>query len=171
MAPAATLNMKRGTRQRLFLLLVVLALLGAAGWQWQRDARNGTGTLTSLDPAGISHIALSLPGTPAMHYEKRDGHWWRTDGTPVRADDVRLGDLADTATANVLSWRPANDFDPAKIGLAPPRAVFELDGQILEFGEASVTGPQHYVRVGQRIALVPSRYMPRSPATQTTKLH
>jgi hypothetical protein len=84
---------------------------------------------------------------------------------------VRLGDLADTAAAHVLSWRPAGDFDPAKIGLAPPRAVLELDGQRLEFGESSVTGPQHYVRIGQRVALVSSRYVPRSPATPTTELH
>ncbi len=163
--------MKRATRQRLILLLAVLALLVLASWQLQRDARNETGLLTSIDPASVSHITLTLPGTPAMHYEKRDGHWWRTDGTPARANDARLSDLADAAAAYVLSWRPASDFDPAKIGLAPPKAVLDLDGQTLEFGESSVTGPQHYVRVGQRIALVSERYMPRSPATQTTELH
>ena len=163
--------MKRATRQRLILLLAVLVLLVLAGWQLQRDARNETGLLTSIDPASVSHITLTLPGTPAMHYEKRDGHWWRTDGTPARANDARLSDLADAAAAYVLSWRPASDFDPAKIGLAPPKAVLDLDGQTLEFGESSVTGPQHYVRVGQRIALVSERYMPRSPATQTTELH
>ena len=163
--------MKRSTRQRLFLLLAVLALSLLAGWQWQRDARNGTGNLTALDPAGISRIALTLPGAPTLHYEKRDGHWWRTDGTPVRAIDARLSDLADTAAAHVLSWRPASDFEPVKIGLAPPRAVLVLDGHVLEFGESSVTGPQHYMRVGQRIALVSSRYVPRSPATATTELH
>jgi hypothetical protein len=163
--------MKRSTRQRLFLLLAVVALSLLAGWQWQRDARNEPGNLTALDPAGISRIALTLPGAPTLHYEKRDGHWWRTDGTPARAIDARLSDLADTAAAHVLSWRPASDFEPAKIGLAPPRAVLVLDGQVLEFGESSITGPQHYVRVGQRIALVSSRYVPRSPATATTELH
>jgi hypothetical protein len=163
--------MKRTTRQRLLLLLAVLALLVLAGWQLQRDARNETGPLTSLDPTNVTHITLTLLGAPAMHYEKRDGHWWRTDGTPARANDARLSDLTNTAAAHVLSWRPVNDFDPAKIGLVPPKAVLDLDGQTLEFGETSVTGPQHYVRVGQRIALVSSRYMPRSPATQTTELH
>lgn len=163
--------MKRATRQRLLLLLAVLALSSLAGWQWQRDARHETGNLTTLDPAGISRIVLTLPGAPTLHYEKRDGHWWRTDGTPTRAVDARLNDLADTAAAPVLSWRPTSDFEPTKIGLAPPRAVLELDGQRLEFGESSVTGPQHYVRIGQRIALVSSRYVPRSPATSTTELH
>ncbi|MEO9215486.1 MAG: hypothetical protein ABI227_07535 [Rhodanobacter sp.] len=163
--------MKRTSRQRLVLLLTVLTLGVLAGWQLQRDAHNETGPLTSVDPANVTHITLTVPGAPAMHYEKRDGHWWRIDGTSARANDARLSDLADTAAAQVLSWRPASDFEPAKIGLAPPLAVLDLDGQTLEFGESSVTGPQHYVRVGQRIALVSERYMPRSPATQTTELH
>src|SRR3546814_10673650 len=84
--------MKRSTRHRLLLLLVVLALLGLAGWQLQRDARHDTGNLTGIDPAAINHIALSLPGAPTLHYEIRDGHWWRTDGTPTRANDARLND-------------------------------------------------------------------------------
>jgi hypothetical protein len=165
--------MQRAARQRLLLLLAVLALLALAGWQLQRDAGNQTGTLTSLDPATISRISITLAGSAPLHYEKRDDdHWWRTDGSPVRvADDARLRDLADTATAHVLSWRPASDFDLAKIGLSPSRATLTLDGQPLEFGESVVTGPQHYVRVGQRIALVSSRYVPRSPAIRATELH
>ena len=163
--------MKRATRQRLILLLVVVALLVLAGWQLRRDAQREPGSLLTLDPASISHITLTLSGSPTMHYEKRDGHWWRTDGTPERANDGRLAELADTAAANVLSWRPASDFDPAKIGLAPPQAILTLDGQTLEFGESSVTGPQHFVRVGQRMALVSLRYTPRSPALKTTELH
>ena len=162
--------MRRATRQRLILLLAVAALLAIAFWQMRQDARHAPGTLLQLDPARIDHIALSLPGAPAMRYEKRHGHWWRIDGTPARANDGRLNELADTATAEVLSWRPASDFDPARIGLAPPRAVLSLDGQTLEFGETSVTGPQRYVRVGQRVALVSERYMPRSPAIKTTEL-
>ena len=162
--------MKRATRQRSILLLVVAILLVAAAWQMRRDARHETGPLTALEPARISRIALALPGASALHYEKRDGHWWRVDGTPVRAIDGRLAELADTAAAHVLSWRPASDFDLAKIGLATPQAVLILDGQSLAFGESSVTGPQHYVLVGQRVALVSDRYMPRSPATATVDL-
>lgn len=162
--------MKRSTRRRLILLLAVLGLMFLAGWQLQRDATNDDHVLTSLDPASIHNITLTLPGTPAMHYRKRGGHWWRVDGTPVRADDDRVSNLTEVAAAQVTAWRPASDFDPDKIGLSPPRAVLELDGTTLEFGELSVTGPQHYVRVGQRVAMVSARYMPRSPATKTTDL-
>ncbi len=165
--------MTRAARQRVSLLLAVLVLLALAGWQLQRDAGHGNGRLTTLDPAAISNISLTLPGAATLHYEKRsDGHWWRTDGSARRVtDDDRLDDLADTAAALVLSWRPLSDFDPAKIGLAPPRAVLELDGQSLAFGVGAVTGPQQYVQVDRRVALVSSRYMPRSPEIKTTELH
>ena len=165
--------MKRTTRQRWLLLAAVAALLVLAWWQWQRDAGRANGALTTLDPAAISHISLALPGAAALHYEKRgDGHWWRTDGTARRvADDDRLRDLADIAAARVLSWRPLTDFEPARIGLAPPHAVLTLDGQTLAFGVNAVTGPQRYVRVGERVALVSARYMPRSPEIRTTELH
>ncbi|TAL88876.1 MAG: hypothetical protein EPN69_15600 [Rhodanobacter sp.] len=165
--------MKRATRQRLLLLCAVLALLALAGWQWQRDTSHGNGSLTALDPTTISHISLTLPGAATLHYEKRsDGHWWRTDGTARQVtDDDRLNDLTDIAAAPVLSWRPLGDFDRAKIGLAPPRAVLDLDGQTLAFGVSAVTGPQQYVQVGQRVALVSARYMPRSPEIKTTELH
>ena len=165
--------MKRAHRRNLLLLLGVLVLLGLASWQWQRDAGQETGDLTELDPTTITRISLALPGAAPLNYQKHDdGHWWRTDGTPSRvADDDRLNDLTGIAAAHVLSWRPASDFEPAKIGLVPPHAVLLLDGQKLEFGESSVTGPQHYVRVGDRVALVSSRYMPRSPAVAVTELH
>ncbi len=165
--------MKRAARQRVFLLLAVLTLLTLAGWQLQRDTRHDNGNLTALDPTTINHVSLTLPGAATLHYEKRsDGHWWRTDGTPRPVtDDNRLNDLTDIAAAHVLSWRPLSDFDPAKIGLSPPRAVLELDSQSLAFGASAVTGPQQYVQVGQRIALVSSRYMPRSPEIKTTELH
>jgi hypothetical protein len=163
--------MKRATRQRFVLLFAVVALLAWAGWQLQRDARSAPGALLSLDPASISHVALSFGAAPATHYEKRDGHWWQTDDKPIRVDDARLADLTEIAAASVLRWRPDSDFQPSKIGLAPPLAILVLDGQTLEFGETSVTGPQRYVRTGQRVALVSVRYMPRPPDTKVTALH
>lgn len=161
--------MKRAARQRGLLLLGVAVLLAVALWQYRRDQAAAPGTLLPLDPAAISHVELRLQRGSTEHYVKRDGHWWRTDGTPARADDGRLDELTEIASAPVLSWRPASDFEPAKIGLQPPMAVLRLDGQMLEFGETSVTGPQRYVRVGKRVALVSVRYTPRPPMDATMR--
>lgn len=162
--------MKRAGRQRLVLLAAVVALLALAAWQWRYDAGQAAGSVLTLSPERITRVALRIGDAPAMHYEKRDGHWWRIDGTPVRADDGRLAELAETAAAPVVVWRAAADFDPAKIGLAPPQAVLSLDGQTLEFGDTAVTGAQRYVRVGRRIALVPARYSPRPPTGKVREI-
>lgn len=161
--------MRRATRNRLLLILVSVALLSAAVLQWQHDRAQVPGPLLAIEPAAISHITLKMGDTPAEHYLKRDGHWWRTDGQTVRSDDGRLGELADIAAAPVLSWRPLSDFDPARIGLAPPAIVLVLDGHALAFGETSVTGPQRYVQVGDRVALVSDRFTPRAPPDHTVQ--
>ncbi|MGC1549767.1 MAG: hypothetical protein WA777_14685 [Rhodanobacter sp.] len=161
--------MKRATRQRLWLLLGAVALLALASWQWHRDATNAPGNLLTIAPAAISHIELRIGKSAAMHYEKRDGHWWHIDGTPALVDDGSLDDLTAIAAAPVLKWRPANDFELAKIGLDPPRAVLRLDDQTLSFGEIATIGPLRYVQVGERVALVSLKYTPRSPANATIR--
>lgn len=162
--------MKRAVRQCLWMIGGAVGLIALAGWQWQRDRAQDPGSLLDLSPASVTQVELRLGQGATERYSRHDGHWWRTDGTPVRADDGRLGEMADTAAAAVLSWRPANDFVPAKIGLSPPLAVLSLDGQRLEFGEMSVTGPQRYVRVGDRVALISVRYMPRPVTGEVRQL-
>jgi hypothetical protein len=153
--------MKRATRGRLVLLAVVGLVMVAALWQWQQDQRSDPGDLLGIDPAAVDRIGLQFQSAPMQHYSRHDGHWWTADGHPARADDGRLNELTQTAAAEVLQWRPVRDFSLSRIGLAPPTATLELNDQRVEFGETSVTGPQRYVRVGDRIALIPARYSPR----------
>lgn len=162
--------MQRAMRQRLGWAVAVFVLLALVAWQWHSDANAEAGSVLDLAPDQVTRIALRIGDAPTLHYAKRDGHWWQTDGTPRRADDGRLAELAATAAAPVLSWRAASDFDPARIGLTPPQAVLSLDGHALEFGATAATGAQRYVRVGQRIALLPERYSPRPPTGKVREL-
>jgi len=162
--------MRRSVRHRLSLWLLAIAVLAFAAWQWKQENREAPGTLLALEPSAISRVEVRIGSAPTEHYAKRDGHWYRIDGAAVRADDGRLGELTETATAPVLRWRPASDFDPARIGLTPPSATLTLDGHALDFGEISVTGPQCYVRVDGRVALVSVRYTPRAAHDQASKL-
>lgn len=157
--------MKRAARRQLWLLAAVVALLAAAWWQMHNDQQTAPGRLLSLDPAAITRVDLQTGNAAAEHYVKRDAHWWRIDsGTPVRADDMHLGELVRIAAAPVQSWAAASDYDPAKIGLAPPQARLDLDGQTLQFGGMTAIGQNAYVQVGQRVGIVSLRYMPRSAA-------
>ena len=162
--------MKRRARQRWWLLAIAVPLIAAAGWQWRSDRQAEPGTLLGLDPASVQRIDLAWDGGAAEHYARQDGHWRAVDGTTSPVDEGRLADLAATAAAPVLSWRPLADFDPARIGLAPPSVVLSLDGHPLAFGEAAVTGPLRYVRAGDRVALVSVRFTPRPTKAKAAPL-
>ena len=161
--------MRRKARQRWIVAGIALALVALAATQYLHDQREAPGTLLGLEPAAITSVTLTLPGQPPESYRRRAGHWWQADGQ--RADDGRLQELTEIAQAPVVGWRPASDFDAAKIGLAPPVARLALDDRVLDFGTTAVTGPLRYVRVGDRIAMVPLRYTPRPATRDAERIH
>lgn len=148
---------------RLMGIALLLLLVGAVAWQWHADESDAREhTLTALDPASVSHIEVDLKGLPAQRFERRDDRWIGASGP---ADEGRAEELASLAETPVASWKPASDFDPARIGLAPPIAVLVLDGTRIEFGEMTALGKQRYARVAGRIAFVPAQALPRAPRT------
>lgn len=161
--------MKRAARTRFALLAAVAVLVALALWQWRHDVAHAPGTLLATAPASIAHVALTLGHAGRVDYTRRDGHWWHADGT--RADDRYVDGLADVAAAPVLEWRALREFSPAKIGLAPPQSTLTLDGHDLHFGAMSATGPQCYVQVGDRVALISLRWQPRAPEPEHLQLH
>ena len=163
--------MSRAARQRLLGVATVVLLLALAAWQWRHDRDTAPGTLLTLTPAAITRIDLGFAGQPMQHFARRDDHWWHTDGTPTRADDGWLGELAATAAAPVAAWRDARDFDPARIGLTPAQATLVLDGHTLAFGAIDATAPLVYVQSGTRIGWVSLRYLPRADAGRRLRLH
>jgi hypothetical protein len=150
---------------RLFVVAAVALLLAAVGWQWHADEADAREhTLTPLDPDTAMHMAVALKGLPDQRFEKRNGRWVSLD--TATTDEGRAEELVSLAATPVADWKPADDFDPAKVGLAPPIAVLTIDGTRIEFGEMTALGKQRYARVGQRIAFVPAQALPRAPRTQ-----
>lgn len=151
--------------RRLFVAAAVVLLLAAVGWQWHADEADAREhTLTSLDPDTATQMALTLKGLPDQRFERRNGRWVNLD--TATTDEGRAEELVSLAATPVADWKPAGDFDPTKIGLAPPTAVLTIDGTRIEFGEMTALGKQRYARVGQRIAFVPAQALPRAPRTQ-----
>jgi hypothetical protein len=168
MAPAT--RMKRAARRQLWLFAIVVVLVAAAWWQLRSDQLAAPGTLLAIKPDAITRVDLRVGNAPAEHYAKRDGHWWRVDGSASdRADDLRLSELARIAAAPVQSWEQTDSYDLAKIGLSPPQATLDLDGQSIQFGGMTAIGQNAYVQVGDRVGIVSLRYMPRSAQSQNIK--
>lgn len=157
--------MGRTHRHQGILLATVVLLATLAWWQWHSD--HAASTLLPLDPASITRITISWQDRPARHYLKRDGHWYRIGKQQRRVDDIRLQHLAALAATPVLEWRKAASMDPGHIGLTTPPVRVRLDDHTLEWGSLTAFGPQRFVRVGKRIAVVPASYSPRAPSRRT----
>lgn len=152
--------MRRVALRRLALAAGVALLLAATAWQLRRERADDPGTLLALDPAAVTRVEVQVAGGQLRRFERRDGHWWMTAPQRGRADDTHLADLAAIAAAPALQWRPLADFDPAKIGLAPPAATLALNGEMLAFGALAPFERVRYVQAGTRVALVADRYTP-----------
>jgi hypothetical protein len=159
---AAPAPVKRRTLRRLIMVAVVSLLASAMWLQVHRDnARAQQQMLSVLDEADIKHVELSFRGGARHAWTRRDGAW-TLDGAPAAVvDQGRMADLANLAAAPVASWRPASEFDMAKLGLSPPLATLRLDDTTIEFGEPAAIGQLRYARVGERVALVPLQALPR----------
>ncbi|UPG94865.1 DUF4340 domain-containing protein [Luteibacter aegosomatissinici] len=147
-------------RNRMIGIVVLMALIGAVAWQLRTDdAEASAHTLTAIDPTAVQRIDITMKGLPPQHFERQANAW-------TGNDQGRPADLAQLAQTPVTEWKPAADFDPAKLGLAPPLAVLTLDGTRIEYGDLAALGRQRYARVGDRIAFIPAQAMPRAPRTQ-----
>jgi len=149
-----------------------LAVLVALAWmQWRSDRAQAPGTLLPLAPGRIERIELEIPGQRPQDYRRRDGHWWRMGATPQRADaDGRLDRIAAIAAAPVQRWLPLKRMDLHALGLKPPRLILVLNGRRLEYGVMTPFEPGRYVRVGERIAVIPAQYTPQAAPAQRVTL-
>lgn len=158
----------RRRHARLLLAALAVAALVALAWaQWRQD--HAQATLLTLDPAAISRISIRWQGQPARHYVHRDGQWRDADDPDAGVDAARLARLARLAATPVLQWRHADSMDATRIGLAQPALRVTLDDEVLEWGSLTALGPQRFVRVGRRIAIVPAAYSPRPPGDSSQK--
>lgn len=162
--------MHRAARRRFGLAVGVVALAALAWWSVARQPPAAPETLLPLDPAAITRIEVRAGTHATRRFEKRADGWWMTTPRLARADDAHVERLADIAAATVLGWRPASDFDAARIGLARPFATLRLDGRELVFGGLAALAPQRYVRVGDHVALIAAQHGTDLAATPDTEV-
>ncbi|MGH8215718.1 MAG: hypothetical protein ACREPZ_08495 [Rhodanobacteraceae bacterium] len=154
--------MTRATRNLGILALVAVALVAAVLWVGRRDYLRDPPVLTAMDSASVARIDLDIPPIAAQTFEKRHGGWWRVQPSAARADDARVQRLAKLADTPVARWLPASAVTPSKVGLAHPSATLTLDGVRLEYGGLTAVDDLRYVRVGNKLALVPRQYSPEA---------
>jgi hypothetical protein len=161
--------MTRAKRPLAILALIAVVLVAAVLWVGRRDYLRDPPALTAIDPTHVTHIALDIPPVAPQAFEKRDGGWWRVQPSSARADAARVDRLARLAATPVTRWLSVADVTPSRLGLEHPSATLTLDGVRLEYGALTALDELRYVRVGDKVALVPRQYSPEVMLTRNGK--
>jgi hypothetical protein len=159
----------RATRQLGILAIIAVALVALLLWIGRRDYARDPPELTGLDPSGVNRIELDIPPVAPQVFEKRVDGWWRVQPSAAHADDARVQRLANLAATSVARWIPSADVTLSKVGLDHPSATLVLNGVRLEYGGLTAIDELRYVRVGEKIALVPRQYSPEVMLTKSSK--
>lgn len=158
--------MTRANRNLVVLAVIAVGLVAAVLWVGRREYLRDPPTLTPLDPEAVTRIEIDIPAIASQAFERRSDGWWRVQPSEARADDARVQRLANLAASSVARWIPLSDVTLSKVGLDHPSATLVLDGTRLEYGGLTAIDDLRYVRVGDKIALVPRQYSPEAMLMQ-----
>ena len=158
--------MTHANRNLGILAIIAIALIVAVLWIGRREYLRDPPTLTPLDPDAVTKIELDIPAIASQVFERRADGWWRVQPSEARADDARVQRLANLAATSVARWIPSSDITLSGIGLEHPSATLILNGVRLEYGALTAIDGLRYVRVGDKVALVPRQYSPEVMLTK-----
>lgn len=158
--------MSRTNRNLGVLAIVAAILVTVVLWVGRHEYLRDPPAVTSLDPDAITRIELDIPPVAPQVFEKRHGDWWRVKPSEAHADDARVQRLANLAATPVSRWMAAPGMDLSKVGLAHPSATLMVNGVRLEYGGLTAIDELRYVKIGDKIALVPRQYSPEVMLTK-----
>ena len=155
--------MNRGTL--LGLLVLFVALGGAAYWQLQRERSGAFEIEVDLfDDAHPPHITAmridNLERSVQVRFESRGGEWWIVDPLETRADRGVVERLIEVIERNRALIVPAAEAKIAAASFDPPRAILEVEvqregGEVevqrIEVGHRDLDGRSLFVRKDGRI--------------------
>jgi hypothetical protein len=156
----------RANRNLAVLGAVAIVLVALVLWVGRREYLRDPPAVTPIDPDAVTKIELDIPPVAPQVFEKRHGGWWRTNPSEARADDARVQRLANLAATPVSRWMAVSGLDLAKVGLQHPSATLILNGERLEYGGLTAIDELRYVKVGNKVALVPRQYSPEVMLTK-----
>ena len=153
--------MRKSTRNVLLLAIAVAALGAAVYAELARERALAAQPLTALDPAGVRHVEIRCRDCQTRRFE-RDGAGWRMlepYTQPANADSVAR--LLAVVRAPVRTRAKFADYDPAKLGLAPPQFTLTFDQVTIDIGGEDPIEHDRYVRLGDELLRVPDRFSAR----------
>lgn len=143
------------------LLLVAIVILGVvARFEPGIEAPQENPAITPVPLADVHRIHINRPVREDLVLTRQaDGQWQLEGNPPLPADDFKVRALARLAEQKPVRSYPATDMDLAALQLDPPYATAILNDTAVEFGNLEPIDNLRYVRVGDRVHLVPDRYL------------
>lgn len=138
----------------LFNLVILLLVAGLAAVVWYAEREQPGIPLMAADPGSIDTLVIHGPNREQLRLRKEDGQWWITAPQRLRASDFHVQQVLKTAAARSTASYSLQEIEPARLGLDPPRARLEMDGQVLLYGGAEALDGLRYIQSGNRIHLV-----------------
>ncbi len=116
--------------------------------------------ITSLGKDQLRRIHINRPIREDLVLLKNAAGSWDIDRSPVLpADRLQMNALLNLAEQPAVRSYPAAELQLSQLQLAPPYATVFLNDTAVEFGNLEPIEGLRYVRVGDRVHLIPDNYM------------
>jgi hypothetical protein len=145
----------------LLLLVGIVALGLVARYEPGIEAPTETQAITTLRVDDVHRMHVNRPLRDDLVLVRRSpGNWIIDRPAPLPAEDFKIRALARLAEQKPVRSYPAADMDLATLQLSPPYATIFLNDTPVEFGNLEPIDDLRYVRVGERVHLIPDNYLP-----------
>ena len=141
----------------LFTTLLILALIARFEPGIKKPKQQA---VTSLSASDVTRLHITRPLRDALVLERdSDGFWWIDRKPRLPAEPHQVNALTRLAEQRVVRSYPADTLDLAQLELQPPRASLTLNDTRIDFGGLEALENLRYLRVGDRVDLVPDLYL------------
>jgi len=153
--------MRRSARS-IFFLAIAVALLGGGVWlELEREQVLAPQPLTALDAASVQHVEIHCRDCTTRKFERAGAGWRMLEPYAQPANAEAVTRLLGVVHAAVRTRAKLADYDPAKLGLAPPQFTLKYDAVTIEIGNEDPIEHDRYVKLGDELLRVPDRFSAR----------
>lgn len=153
--------MRNSTRNIVLLVVAVGVLGGGVYAEVARERTLAVHPLTALDPASVQHFEIRCRDCQTRRFERDSTGWRMLEPYAQPANPESVARLLAVVRAPVRTRAKLADYDPAKLGLAPPQFTLTFDQVTIEIGGEDPIEHDRYVRLGDELLRVPDRFSAR----------
>lgn len=152
----------------LLLLIAIGILILVAYFEPGIKEQTETPAITAVTKGQLRRIHLNRPVRDDLVLVKKEAQRWVIERTPeLPADNFQLNALQRLAEQKAVRSYAASELDLAQLQLDPPYATAVLNDTAIEFGNLEPLQGLRYVRVADRVHLIPDVYLQLIEASYT----